>query len=97
LGRYVISTDTSAYHIAALSGIPFLAIFTGGVRPEARLNLYEKYEVAAPPDSLACYPCWDEGCRDLSVRWRGDPCRLAITPAMVIAKFKRLVAQYPRS
>ena len=40
LGKYVISTDTSAYHIAALSRIPFLAIFTGGVKPAARLNFY---------------------------------------------------------
>ena len=42
LGKYVISTDTSAYHIAALSGIPFLAIFTGGMKPEARLSNYSK-------------------------------------------------------
>lgn len=95
LGRYVISTDTSAYHVAALAGIPFLAIFTGGMTPESRLNLYEKYEVCAPPKSLECYPCWDEGCKDLAVRWKKDPCRLVIKPEEVIKKFKRLVERYP--
>ncbi|MGA9754306.1 MAG: glycosyltransferase family 9 protein, partial [Desulfobaccales bacterium] len=80
LGAYVISTDSSAYHIAALAGIPFLAIFTGGVKPEARLNFYTNYEVVEPPASLTCYPCWDEGCKDLSVRWKSDPCRMIITP-----------------
>jgi len=38
LGKYIVSTDTSAYHVAALSKIPFLAIFTGGVTPESRLS-----------------------------------------------------------
>ncbi|MDI6777997.1 MAG: glycosyltransferase [Patescibacteria group bacterium] len=96
LGKYVISTDTSAYHIAALSGIPFLAIFTGGMTPESRLNLYEKYEALAPPSSLKCYPCWDEGCKDLSVRWKKDPCRLLIKPEEAIEKFEKLVKKYPR-
>jgi GT2 family glycosyltransferase/ADP-heptose:LPS heptosyltransferase len=96
LGKYVISTDTSAYHVAALAGIPFLAIFTGGVKPEARLGFYEKYEVLEPPASLKCYPCWDEGCKDLSVRWKKDPCRLIIKPEEVIEKFKELVKKYPR-
>jgi len=95
LGKYVISTDTSATHIAALAGIPFLAIFTGGMTPESRLNLYEKYEALAPPASLKCYPCWDEGCKDLSVRWKKDPCRLAILPEEVIEKFRKLVREYP--
>jgi ADP-heptose:LPS heptosyltransferase/GT2 family glycosyltransferase len=95
-GKYVISTDTSAYHIAALSGIPFLAIFTGGVKPESRLGNYSKYEVLEPPASLKCYPCWDEGCKDLSVRWRKEPCRLAIKPEETIEKFKKLVKKYPR-
>lgn len=95
LGKYVVSTDTSAYHIAAMSGIPFLAIFTGGVKPEARVNHYEKYEVLEPPKSLKCYPCWDEGCTDLSVRWKKDPCRLSIKPEEVIAKFRALVKKYP--
>ncbi len=95
LGTYVISTDSSAYHIAALAGIPFLAIFTGGVKPEARLNFYTNYEVVEPPASLTCYPCWDEGCKDLSVHWQSDPCRMMITPEEVIAKFKRLVAKFP--
>jgi GT2 family glycosyltransferase/ADP-heptose:LPS heptosyltransferase len=96
LGKYVISTDTSAYHIAALSGVPFLAIFTGGIKPESRLSFYEKYEVLEPPASLKCYPCWDEGCKDLSVRWKKDPCRLIIKPEEVIEKFKDLVKKYPR-
>jgi GT2 family glycosyltransferase/ADP-heptose:LPS heptosyltransferase len=96
LGKYVISTDTSAYHIAALSGIPFLAIFTGGVKPEARIGFYGKYEVLEPPASLKCYPCWDEGCKDLSVRWKKDPCRLIIKPEDAIEKFKKLVEKYPR-
>ncbi len=95
LGKYVISTDTSAYHIAALSRIPFLAIFTGGVKPAARLNFYANCEVAEPPADLDCYPCWDVGCKNLAVRWKSDPCRLAVTPAEVIAKFKRLVARFP--
>lgn len=95
LGKYVISTDTSAYHIAALSGIPFLAIFTGGVLPEARLKYYKKYEVLEPPKSLKCYPCWDEGCSDPAVRWQKDPCRLIIKPEQVIMKFKKLVEEYP--
>jgi ADP-heptose:LPS heptosyltransferase len=94
-GKYVISTDTSAYHIAALSGIPFLAIFTGGVKPESRLGNYSKYEVLEPPASLGCYPCWDEGCKDLSVRWKKEPCRLAIKPEEAIEKFKKLVEKYP--
>jgi len=96
LGKYVISTDTSAYHIAALAGIPFLAIFTGGVKPEARLGFYDKYEALEPPASLKCYPCWDEGCKDLSVRWKKDPCRLIIKSEQVIGKFKELVKKYPR-
>lgn len=96
LGKYAISTDTSAYHIAAMAGIPFVAIFTGGVKPEARLGHYEKYEAVEPPASLECYPCWDEGCKDLSVRWKKDPCRLAIKPEEVIEKFKKLVEKYPR-
>jgi len=96
LGKYVISTDTSACHIAALAGIPFLAIFTGGVKPESRLSFYDKYEVLEPPASLKCYPCWDEGCKDLSVRWKKDPCRLAILPEDVIEKFKKLVEKYPK-
>jgi GT2 family glycosyltransferase/ADP-heptose:LPS heptosyltransferase len=95
LGKYVISTDTSAYHIAALSRIPFLAIFTGGVKPEARLNFYTNYEVVEPPASLSCYPCWDVGCKDLSVRWRSDPCRLLVTPEEVIKKFTRLMSRFP--
>jgi GT2 family glycosyltransferase/ADP-heptose:LPS heptosyltransferase len=95
LGKYVISTDTSAYHIAALARIPFLAIFTGGVKPAARLNFYTNYEVAEPPADLDCYPCWDVGCKNLSVRWKSDPCRLSVTPDEVIEKFKRLVARFP--
>jgi len=95
LGKYVISTDTSACHIAALSRIPFLAIFTGGVNPAARLNFYTDYEVIEPPASLDCYPCWDVGCKDLQVRWKSDPCRLSVTPAEVIEKFKRLAARFP--
>ena len=95
LGKYVISTDTSAYHIAALSGIPFLAIFTGGVKPESRVKFYSKYEVVEPPADLACHPCWDKGCTDLAVRWKNDPCRTSITPEMVIDKFKKLVDKYP--
>ncbi|MDD5489258.1 MAG: glycosyltransferase [Candidatus Moranbacteria bacterium] len=95
-GKYVISTDTSASHIAALAGIPFLSIFTGGVKPESRLGFYEKYEVLEPLASLKCYPCWDEGCKDLSVRWKKDPCRLAIKPEEAVEKFKKLVKKYPR-
>jgi ADP-heptose:LPS heptosyltransferase len=95
LGQYVISTDTSAYHIAALSGIPFLAIFTGGVKAEARLSYYEKYE-SIEPMGLACHPCWDEGCTDLSVRWKKDPCRLMIKPEEVIEKFDKLIKRYPK-
>jgi GT2 family glycosyltransferase/ADP-heptose:LPS heptosyltransferase len=95
LGQYVISTDTSAYHIAALSRIPFLAIFTGGVRPAARLNFYTRYEAVEPPASLRCHPCWDEGCKDLSVRWQRDPCRLSVTPGEVIEKFTRLMSRFP--
>ena len=95
LGKYVISTDTSAYHIAALSAIPFLAIFTGGVTPEARLSFYSKYEVLEPSKNLACYPCWDEGCKDVSVRWKKDPCRLMIKPEQAIEKFNDLIKKYP--
>jgi GT2 family glycosyltransferase len=95
LGKYVISTDTSAYHIAALSRIPFLALFTGGMKPAARLNFYSNYEVVEPPATLSCYPCWDLGCKDFSVRWQNDPCRLSVTPDEVIEKFKRLVARFP--
>lgn len=96
LGTYVISTDTSAYHIAALSDTPFLAIFTGGILPEARLSYYSKYEVAQPPKTLACYPCWDEGCKDMCVRWKKDPCRIMIKPKEVIEKFQKLVSNYPQ-
>lgn len=96
LAKYVISTDTSAYHIAAMDGIPFLAIFTGGVKPETRLNLFQKYEFVEPPASLKCYPCWDEGCKDLSVHWKKDPCRIIIKPEEAIEKFKKLVKKYPR-
>lgn len=95
LGKYVISSDTCAYHIAALSGIPFLTIFSGGIKPEARLNHYEKYEFVEPPQSLTCYPCWDQGCTDPLIRWRKDPCRLLIKPEKVIQKFKKLVKKYP--
>jgi GT2 family glycosyltransferase/ADP-heptose:LPS heptosyltransferase len=95
LGKYVISADTSAYHIAALSRIPFLAIFTGGVKPAARLNFYTQYEAVEPPASLGCHPCWDEGCKDLSVRWQRDPCRLLVTPEEVIEKFTRLMSRFP--
>jgi len=95
LGKYVISTDTSAAHIAALSRIPFLAIYTGGVKPAGRLNFYTNYEVVEPPASLDCYPCWDVGCKDLSVRWKSDPCRLLVKPEEVIEKFKRLVSRFP--
>jgi GT2 family glycosyltransferase/ADP-heptose:LPS heptosyltransferase len=96
LGKYVISTETGAYHIAALASIPFLAIFTGGVKPETRLNFYSKYEYVEPPASLECYPCWDEGCKDLSLRWRKEPCRLLIKPEEVIEKFRKLVEKYPK-
>jgi len=95
LGKYVISTDTSAYHIAALSRLPFLALFTGGMKPAARLNFYSNYEVVEPPASLSCYPCWDLGCKDFSVRWQNDPCRWQVTPEEVIEKFKRLMARFP--
>jgi ADP-heptose:LPS heptosyltransferase len=95
LGKYVISTDTSAAHIAAMSRIPFLAIFTGRVKPAGRLNFYTDYEVVEPPASLSCYPCWDVGCKDLSVRWQSDPCRLLVTPEEVIEKFKGLVSRFP--
>ena len=95
LGKYVISTDTSAYHIAALSRIPFLAIFTGGMKPAARLNFYSNYEVVEPPATLSCYPCWDMGCKDFSVRWQNDPCRLQVKPAEVIDKFKQLMVRFP--
>ena len=94
LGKYVVSTDTSTYHIAALVGIPFLVIFTGGVRPESRLKYYSKYE-AIEPSNLACHPCWDEGCKNSSVRWKKDPCRLIIKPEEVIEKFKNLIKKYP--
>lgn len=94
LGRYVISSDTSACHIAGLSGIPFLAIFTGGVLAEARLNYYRKYEVIEP-QGLACYPCWDVGCKDRAIRWKKDPCRLMLTPEKVIGQFEQLVMKYP--
>ena len=96
LGKYVISTDTSACHIAALSGIPFLAIFTGGVLAEARLSYYQKYEVIEPK-GLECHPCWDTGCTDHSIRWKKDPCRLMVTPEEVIAKFDALITKYPYS
>ncbi len=94
LSKCVISTDTSAYHIAALSNIPFLAIFTGGVKPEARVKYYEKYEFCEPPESLVCYPCWDEGCKNSLVHWAKEPCRLAIKPEEVIEKFEILVKKY---
>ena len=96
LGKYVISTDTSAYHVAALAGIPFLAIFTGGVKPESRLSFYDKYEALDPPASLKCYPCWDQGCKDLSLRWKKEPCRMIISPEEAIEKFKKLVDKYSR-
>ena len=38
----VISTDTYLYHIAGLLDIPFLAIFTGGINPDARVTYYDK-------------------------------------------------------
>lgn len=95
LGAYVISAESSAYHIASMAGIPFVAIFTGGVKPEARLNFYKNFEVVEPPASLPCYPCWDMGCTDLKVRWKTDPCRIMITPEEVIEKFKRLLARFP--
>jgi len=91
LGKYIVSTDTSAYHVAALSKIPFLAIFTGGVTPESRLSFYSNYEFVEPSKELDCYPCWDEGCKDLSVRWKREPCRLSIKPEDVINKFRKLV------
>ncbi len=94
LGKYVISVDTSACHVAGLSGIPFLAIFTGGVLAESRLGYYQKYEVIEP-EGLACYPCWDVGCKNRSIRWKRDPCRLIVTPEMVIEKFEQLVQKYP--
>ena len=95
LGSYVISTDTSAYHIAALADIPFLAIFTGGVKPEARLSFYRRWEAVEPPPILTCHPCWDEGCKDMAVRWRREPCCIIVTPEMVIDKFHKLVSTYP--
>jgi GT2 family glycosyltransferase/ADP-heptose:LPS heptosyltransferase len=95
MAKYVISTDTSAYHIAALSKISFLAIFTGGVKPEARVKYYKNYEIIEPPASLKCYPCWDEGCQDPKIRWQKDPCCLLIKPQEVIKKFKELVKKYP--
>ena len=94
LGKYVISTDTSACHIAGLSDIPFLAIFTGGVLAESRLKYYRKYEVIEP-QGLACYPCWDVGCKSRSIRWKKEPCRMMLTPEMVIAKFDELIMKYP--
>jgi GT2 family glycosyltransferase/ADP-heptose:LPS heptosyltransferase len=94
LGKYVISSDTSACHVAGLSDIPFLAIFTGGVLASARLNYYQKYEVIEP-QGLACYPCWDVGCRDRSVRWKKEPCRLMLTPDKVIEQFRKLTLKYP--
>lgn len=94
LGTYVISSDTSACHIAGFSGIPFLAIFTGGVLAEARLSYYQKYEVIEP-EGLECYPCWDVGCKDRSIRWKNEPCRLMLTPEKVTAKFEVLVKKYP--
>jgi 2-polyprenyl-3-methyl-5-hydroxy-6-metoxy-1,4-benzoquinol methylase/GT2 family glycosyltransferase/ADP-heptose:LPS heptosyltransferase len=93
LGSYVISTDTSACHVAGLANIPFLAIFTGGVLASARLGYYEKYEVLEP-EGLSCFPCWDEGCKDLSIRHKKEPCRLMLTPDRVILKFKDLVQKY---
>lgn len=95
LGKYVISTDTSGYHIAAFSGIPFLAIFTGGIKPESRIKFYSKYAVVEPPADLECHPCWDRGCTDPAIRWKNDPCRTSIPPKVVIEKFKELVAKYP--
>lgn len=95
LGKYVISTDTSAYHIAAFSGIPFLAIFTGGVKAESRVTYYSKCETVQPPADLECHPCWDKGCADLAIRWKSDPCRTSIPPEVVIKKFEELVKKYP--
>lgn len=96
LGSYVISTDTSACHVAGLANIPFLAIFTGGVPASARLGYYEKYEVLEP-EGLPCFPCWDEGCKDLSIRHKKEPCRLMLTPDRVIMKFKDLVQKNNRN
>jgi GT2 family glycosyltransferase/ADP-heptose:LPS heptosyltransferase len=93
--KYVVSTDTSAYHIAALCGIPFLAIFTGGVLPESRLSYYDKYEVVESDKKLPCYPCWDEGCIDPLIRWKKEPCRVQLKPERVISAFKQLVEKYP--
>ncbi|NTW14924.1 MAG: glycosyltransferase family 9 protein [Candidatus Moranbacteria bacterium] len=92
-GSYVISTDTSACHVAGLSDIPFLAIFTGGVPVSARLGYYKRYE-AVEPTGLACFPCWDEGCKDLSLRHKREACRLMITPQMVVNKLEILVGRY---
>lgn len=97
IGEYVISTDTSACHIAALAGIPFLAIFTGGVLPEARLNFYSKYEVAEPSRGLQCYPCWDEGCKDPALYWKKEPCRIMVKPENVIKKFDKLISSYTKN
>ncbi len=94
LGKYIISSDTSACHIAALAGIPFLAIFTGGVLAKARLNFYQKYEVIEP-NGLDCYPCWDVGCKHPTLRWKQEPCRLMLTPEAVISKFETLVRKHP--
>ncbi len=94
LGKYVISSDTSACHVAGLSGIPFLAIFTGGVLAESRLNYYRKYEVIEP-QGLDCYPCWDVGCKDRSIRWKKESCRLMLTPELVIERFRKLILKYP--
>lgn len=94
LGKYVISTDTSACHVAGLSDIPFLAIFTGGVLASTRLNYYRKYEVIEPQE-LDCYPCWDVGCKDRSIRRKKEPCRLMLTPELVIERFRKLILKYP--
>jgi ADP-heptose:LPS heptosyltransferase len=93
LGKYVISADTGAYHIAALADIPFVAIFSGGVKSEARLAFYKKYE-AVEPMELNCHPCWDEGCKDPDIRWKKEPCRTMIRPEDVIKKFEKLIKKY---
>lgn len=70
--KYIIRADTISCRVAALSGAQFLAVHIRGEPPEAWLDFSENCGAATPPESLACSPGWDQGCRRVRAICRGE-------------------------
>jgi ADP-heptose:LPS heptosyltransferase len=89
---YVVSVDTYLMQVAGHLNKPFLAIFTGGVKPDSRVAHFSRKVVAISKHE--CF-CWDMPCKFEERRGKNELCRIDLKPDVVFAKFKQLMEEYP--